>query len=46
MHDRTQIENHVSKPTIDSYTFAGAAEGVILCSVVKMWMINWCVVCK
>jgi len=46
MHDGTQLENHVIKPTIDSYTFARAAESVILCSVVKMWMINWSVVCK
>jgi len=30
MHDRTQYEDHVIKPTIDSYTFARAAEGVIL----------------
>ena len=44
IHDRTQLEDHVIKPTMDSYTFAWAAEDVILCSVVKMWMINWCFV--
>ena len=29
IHDRTQLEDHVIKPTIDSYTFARAAEGII-----------------